>query len=174
MSFTREDGNLTLRVQGGVELRRLAEDLRTAGRKDLTAMMRRNIRAAGRPVMADLRTAIMSTQVTTNRGGHVRPDTDTHLRQRIADALTVSNTRNGIRIVVSARRVGPYGASLPKYLDATIKTYVRWRHKVFGREDVWVEQRGQPWFFNTINRHSTDFRKAVLAAVDEIARILKG
>lgn len=166
-------GGLTLRLQGGEAIKRLQADIRKAQRADLDRMMRRNIRTAARPVIADLRSTVLSIQVSSSRGGVARPDTDTQLRQRIARAVSVSTTRKGVRIVVPGRRIGSYGAALSKYLDTTIKGYARWRHPVFGH-DVWAEQRGQPWFFNTINRHATDFRRAVLAAVDEIARILKG
>jgi hypothetical protein len=164
---------LTLRIKGGLELKRLQEDLKKAERADLDRMLRRNVRAAAKPVIAELRTAVMNTHVSSSREGHARPDKDTQLRARIARAVTTSLTRKGVRIVVPGRRVGPYGAALSKYLDASITGYVRWRHPVFGH-DVWVEQHGQPWFFNTIERHATDFRLAVLAAVDEIAHILKG
>lgn len=165
------DGHVSLRVQGGMELRRLSADLKRAGRGDLTRKMRRNIRNAARPVEADLRSAVMSVQVASSRHGLARPDTDTQLRQRIAAAIGTSITSKGVRIRVNANRVGDYGAALPKYLDASIRGYTRWRHPVFGH-DVWVEQRGQPWFFNTINRHATDFRRAVLDALDDIAREL--
>lgn len=164
-------GGLSLRVQGGVQLKQLSADLRQAGRGDLSRKMRRNIRVAARPVMADLRTAIMNVQVSSDKGGRVRPDTDTQLRSRIARAIEVRTTTRGIRLVVNAKRVGAYGTTLPKYMDATITVYRRWRHPVFGH-DVWVAQTGQPWWFTTINRHATTFRRAVLDALDETIREL--
>jgi hypothetical protein len=169
------DGSVSLRVQGGVQIRELSAKLKEAGRGDLTRKMRANIRKEANPVIADLRRAVMSVQVASlppnDRGGRGRPDRDTGLRRRVASALTTSVTAKGVRIVVSARRVGNYGAALPKYLDASLPKYQIWRHPVFGR-GVWVAQRGQPWFFETIMRHATDFRKAVLAALDETARKL--
>lgn len=158
-------------VQVGIRLRRLSEQLGESGRRDLTRKMRRNIRVAASPVMADLRRAVMGVQVSSSKKGLARPNTDTQLRSRIAGAIGARIIWKGIRLVVNPRRVGSYGAALPKYLDASITGYVRWRHPVLGH-DVWVEQRGQPWWFKTIDRHTNDFRRAVLDGLDEFAREL--
>lgn len=172
------DGHVSIQMGGAVELgarlRQLSDELKAAGRGDLARRMRRNIRRAATPVEADLRRAAMSVHVTSSKGGHVRPDRDTGLRRRVAGAITTSVTARGVRIKVDARRVDPnakYGASLPKYLDATLPRNQVWRHRVFGR-DVWVAQRGQPWFFVTITGHERDFRQAILLAWDETAREL--
>lgn len=152
---------------------RLLRRLKEEGRGDLVRRMRRNIRVAGRPVVADLRRAALGVRVTSGRGGSVPPDRSTGLRARVAAAVTISTTKRGVRIRVPAGRVGEHGRSLPRYLDAELNNYKRWRHPVFGhRERPWVEQRGSPYFFVTIRKHYPEFRRAVLAAMDEAGREL--
>jgi hypothetical protein len=161
-------GAVTLRVQGGLALRDLSSELKGhANRQQLSRRMRANVRAAGAPVVADLRRAVLAVEVESDQGGFARPDRDRGLRQMVARALAISITQKGIRIRVNEKKVDPrYGRSLPRYLDASLQKYQRWRHPVFGH-DVWVEQKGQPWFFVTILRHADDFRRAVLKALDD-------
>lgn len=157
--------------QLGDRLQRLSDELEAAGRGDLVRKMRRHIRVAANPVMADLRRAVMHVEVASSKNGMARPHADTQLRARIARAIEVRTTRRGIKLVVNARKVGAYGETLPKYLDATITMYRRWRVRVFGR-DIWVTQYGQPWWFVTITQRAPTIRRAVLQGLDEFAREL--
>lgn len=170
------DAFISTRVVGGIELRRLTRQLKDLQRRDLSRRLRAKIRQATNPVIRDLRTAVMNVEVTALPPGRAggarrwaRPEHE--LRRRVAAAITTSITANGVRIKVSANRIGPYGSSLAKYLDAEITQYRRWRHPVYGH-DVWVLQRGQPWFFATISDRANDLERAVLEAVDEIKREL--
>lgn len=156
-------------VEGADRFKRLSRDLREAGRGDLRRQLRREIRSAGRPVVRDVQTAVLGVQVSSSRGGHARPDRSTGLRQRVAKATTIAIRQNGIRIRVSARKVGPYGEQLPKYLDASLGRYDRWRHPVFGNRSVWTQQKGEPYFGRTILRHTRDFRNAIFKAMDDVA-----
>jgi hypothetical protein len=158
-------------VDAGKQLQELSAKLQSVGHDGLLRKLRRNIRAAGIPVVTDLHRAVLSVDVTPHRKGGV--PSNSHLRERVADALTTSVTARRVRITINAAKVGPYGTSLPKYLDGSIPRYRRWRHMVWGHKDRWSEQTGQPWFFRTVSQHSSDFRRAVLAAMDETARELK-
>jgi hypothetical protein len=160
-------------VDAGKQLQELSAKLKTVGHDGLMRKMRRNIRVAGGPVIVDLRGKVMAVKVTPGRKGGA--PSNSHLRARVAGALTTSVTARRVRIEVSASKFGPYGASLPKYLDGTFARYKRWRHPVYGhKERQWAQQAGQPWFFKTVTQHSSDFRRAVLAAMDETARELEG
>lgn len=159
-------------IRGGEQFREVSRALRKAGRGDLQKNLRRNIRAAARPVEADLRAAVMRVRVTSDKGGAVRPDLSTGLRARTARAIGTSVTQRGVRIKVNEKKIGPYGRSLPRYLDGTIAKYRRWRHPVFGQETVWVEQQGSAWFFSTIRSRAGTFQRAILAAMDETTRDL--
>lgn len=159
-------------VAAGKQLQELSAKLQTVGHDGLMRKMRTNIRAAGVPTVADLRVKVRTVKVTPGRQGGA--PSESHLRERVAAALATSVTAKRVRIEVNAAKFGPYGASLPKYLDGTLARYKRWRHPVFGRmEDTWQQQSGEPWFFKIITQHSRDFRAAVLAAMDETARELK-
>lgn len=175
-------------VHGAKELQALAKRLKDSGRGDLQKRLRRNIRDAGRPVVSDIRKAVMAVNVTrgndpfrqrTERTG-VAPRRSTSrwgprstgLRARVARSTGISQTRRGIRIRVSEKRFGPYGKSMPRYLDATLARYRRLRHPVFGNRNVWVEHKGQPYFFVSITKRRASFRRAVFAAMDATARDL--
>lgn len=165
-----DNSYIDIRVAGGIELRRLLRDLKQQARGDLARKLRRNIRRAADPVVTDLRGAVLRVNVTADPPGR-RPGrayrNRPHLRAKVAAAIGVTITQKGVRIRVNANKVGPYGSVLSKYLDAEIAQYRRWRHPVFGH-DVWAVQHGQPWFFNTIDGHVDDFRRAVLDAIDEV------
>lgn len=182
--------NIILAAQGARELRELGQRIKEAGRDDLRRKMRKHIRDAGKPVVADMKRAVLGVGVTRGNdpyrrrteetGSAPRRSTDrwgprtTGLRARTARALTTSQTRKGIRILVSAQRFGDYGLTLPRYLDSTASPrWRRWRHPVFGDRDVWVEQRGDPWFFVTFARHKGRFINAVDDAIDETLRELE-
>ncbi len=161
-------------VHGANRLKTLSRDLKAAGAGDLRRELRKEIRQAGKPVVADVRRAVMAVNVSSSRGGTARPDRSTGLRARVARATGLSVTARGIRIRVSGRRLGK-DAKLAKYLDASLGRYTRWRHPVFGNRKVWAEQKGQPFFFVTIRKHTKDFRKACFDAMDKTAdKIARG
>lgn len=177
-------------IEGAAQLKELSARLKKADRNDLQKALRANIKEAGKPIVSELRTAVMGVKVTrgddpfarrTARTG-IAPrrsttrwgQRSTGLRTRTARSIAISQTRKGIRIRVSATRMGPYGGSLPRYMDAELNRYKNWRHPVFGNPEVWVAQRGSPWFLVTIRNHRTQFRKAVFDAMDETGRRLTG
>lgn len=108
----------------------------------------------------------MRVKVTSSKGGQARPSRSTGLRARTAGAVETKVTRRGVRIQVSAKKFGAYGRTLPKYLDAELISFKQHRHPVFGNRDVWVEQRGQPYFFVTIRHAEAVFHRAVTKRMD--------
>lgn len=166
-------GSVDMSVRGYEQFRDLSKSLKRAGRGDLQRNLRRSIRSAGRPTEVALRSAVMRVQVTSSRRGTARPDVSTGLRARVARAIGTSVTQRGIRIRVDEKKVGPYGRSLPRYLDGSIASYRRWRHPVFGQPTVWTEQSGSAWFFTTIQSRQGTFQRAVLDAMDDTTRELE-
>lgn len=160
---------IVMSASGGRQLKELSRRLKDAGRGDLRRELRSNIKDAGKPVVADLQSAVMRVEMKSSRGGVAHPDRSTGLRRRIARATTLSVTANGIRLKVVGRRVDARYPKLAKYTDASIGNYARWRHPVLGNRDVWVTQSGSPWWFVTIARHRSDFRRACLKAMNDIA-----
>lgn len=170
---------VSVRVQGGQQLKTLTAQLKASGRVDLQRNLRREIREAGRLVVGQLRGAVMAVKVTSTKGGTTPPVRSTGLRLRTARAVGISTTRKGVKIRVSAQRFGPYGVTLPRYLDADLKRWVRWRHPVFHPGPIGtapprrvVQQKGQPYFFRTIRRNLRRFEQAVLKAMDDTEREL--
>lgn len=156
-------------MQGAQELKALSRRFKDAGRGDLRKQLRQEIKEAGKPVIGNLRTAVMGVDVSSTRGGHARPDRSTGLRRRVAKHTGLSVTQNGIRIRVRSRLVDPQYPSLVKYLIAPeIGKFARWRHPVF-KDSVWTQQSGEAAFFPTIHRHRRDFRKAAFTAMRKTA-----
>lgn len=166
------DMPIDVSAKGAAELGALSRRLKDAGRGDLQTQLRREIRQEGKPVITDLKRAVMAVDVSSSQGGHARPDRSTNLRQRTAKATGLSVTKGGIRIRTRAKRVDPEYPSLVKYLDASLGKYDRWRHPVFGTSKrgtftgPWTQQRGDPWFFTMIVKHRRQFRHAVFEAIE--------
>lgn len=160
-------------VEHGERFKRLSRELKAAGEGDLKRQLNREIRKAGKPVVADVQRAVRNVRVSSSKGGHAAPDTSTGLRRRVAAATKLEVQQRGIRIKVAGKKVDPeYGRRLSKYLDALpYGKFKRWRHPVFGRWDVPEsarQQKGSPYFAKTIRKHTRDFRKAILAAMDDV------
>lgn len=162
---------IEIRVNTDAEtnFRRVAAALRGT---NLEAKLRRNLRNAAQPVIADLRAEVMSVDVQSSRGGAARPSYSRGLRASIARQVRVSVAFRGVRFTVQSEGLGaqwgPYGPALVKYLDGELPGYRNWRHPVFGQEDVWEVQYGRPWFFETIRRHAANFELACAEAMVEV------
>lgn len=171
-------------TKGAQQIRDLSAQIKAAGGDGtMLRKFRKEIRDAGAPCVADLKSAVMGVKVTRGNDPYARRTQrtgvaprrstsrwgprSTGLRARVADAVGISQTKKGIRIRVSATKVGPYGTSLPRYLDWTLPRSKRWNHPVFGNRSVWVTQQGSPWFFVTIDQHRTSFRAAVFDVLEQ-------
>lgn len=164
---------ISVSAKGAADLDALSRRLKAAGRGDLQKQLRREIRQAGKPVVTDLKRAVLAVDVDSTQGGTARPDRSTGLRSRTAAATGLSVTKAGVRLRTKAKRVDPEYPKLVKYLDGTLPRYGRWRHPVFGTTSrgtwtgPWAEQSGDPWFFVTIMRHRRQFRRAVFVAIEK-------
>lgn len=163
-------------IEGARQMKELSARLKKADRNDLYKKLRRNFKEAGRPTVAKIRQAAMDVKVTSEKGGTVRPVRSTGLRARAARATGLSVTKRGIRIVVSAKKFGPYGVTLPRYLDADLRRWKRWRSPIFWPGPISTapptrvkQQLGQPYFFVTIKQDRARFRRAAFKALEETA-----
>lgn len=170
---------ITADVQGFQRLQELRARIKEAGDSGMNRKFRSNVRKAGQPVVANLQAKVMTVKVTSSRGGKAPPDRSTGLRARTASTIKISQTRNGIRIVVSAKKFGLYGVTLPRYLDAELAKWTRWRYPVFWKGQMGTapssrikQQTGQHWFFATIRKDGPAFEKAVDDVMDETEREL--
>jgi hypothetical protein len=156
-------------------------------RKELNAA----IRAATKPIVDDMKSAIGSWDSTATRaGGGSAQRARVHaeraqnhtagrrtaqrrlasggfdLRRMIAASIqtkvSYSGNRQGVRIRVDPTRLGHGAKNLPERIDEG-----RWRHPVYGNRDVWVTQTGKPgWFTATADRHTAQVREQIVAAAD--------
>lgn len=159
-----------VQVKGAEDFARVSRDLRKAGRGDLRKQMNKQIRAEARPTVAALKSAVLS--VETEVPGAKRPARgarSTNLRVRIARAiqvkLTTSGWRSGVRIRVDGTKLGEQRA-LPKALDSPRG----WKHPVFGDRNVWVAQRGEPWWGVTIEPRVPGMRRRMQDVIERVAR----
>ncbi|MGH3099019.1 MAG: hypothetical protein ACRDMV_23780, partial [Streptosporangiales bacterium] len=79
-------GRIDMRVDGAAKLRDAARDLKEAGAKDLRRNLLRQIRAAGKPAVEDVKRAVRSTP---SKGQSARQGRGS-LRAAIAKATQVS------------------------------------------------------------------------------------
>lgn len=179
---------VSLSARGAVEYRELATRMRQKGRADLRKRLRGKIADAGRPVVDEVKQAVLSLPITSHGGGAAqrrhynvaRASTarakksaerrHTGLRQTVASAIALQQTAKGIRIVVRSARLPEDQRTLPRHLDSE----KGWRHPVFGNKSNWVHQQGRPYFASTIKKRAPQFRQAVLDAMDEIAQEIEG
>lgn len=149
----------------------LNERLDTGGHVDLQRDLTRAVQTEGIPTLAAVRSAWLSIEVTSSKGGTVRPDKSTRLRWRTAMATRIAATRTGVSVTVNGQAIDPrYGKSLAWYLNASGRP---WRHPVFGRRDNpsdWAEQRGREVFHSTIRARQPAFRAAIMVAMEQTAR----
>lgn len=177
-----------IKVSNAQAYRQLAKNLRQAGRKDLRKKLRQRITDAGRPVLDDVKSAVRNIPITSHGGGTSqrrrynvgRATTErakeaarrrgAGLRQTIASAAKLQVTAKGVRFVIQSSKLPADQRHLPRHLDSE----KGWRHPTFGRrgEGDWVDQRGRPYFATTIKKRAPAFRRAVLDAMDEIAKEL--
>jgi hypothetical protein len=159
-----------MQVVGGDQFRRLAIRMKQAGRRDLLAELRKEFRAASRPMVADVQAAyrtLPDISPAHRTGEQARASVAKAVRLKISAAAT----RAGVTVIVDSKRLPPDMRSLPKVWEAG-----HWRHPVYARGDQprsewkWVEQRSTPRrvFRRTCARHGPDFRAACLRAMDQI------
>jgi hypothetical protein len=90
------------------------------------------------------------------------------LRETIAAGVRLQITAKGVRIIASSDRLPEKQKTLVRRLDSD----KGWRHPVFGDREVWVHQRGGPWFAETIKKRAPDFRAAIVEAMEETKKQL--
>lgn len=155
--------SVELEVQGDWErLRRIHRAMRrTAEGKILRREMHAAIKRTLEPYVDILRSRIRSMR---SRGKGPRPG----LRETIAARIRVSVKSSAVRIVVgTTARVRGF-TTAPARTDQGI-----WRHPVWGRRTVWVEQIGQKgWFSQTLLPVRSEAKEAIRRILDEMAEKL--
>lgn len=137
---------------------------READGKELRKELMKAAKGALQPAVSELKGAILAMPSSGD------PRKGPPLRQTIAARVRVevrlSGKTPGARIKVRKTQ------SLRGFANAPMRTNRRagWRHPVFGG-DGWAQQTGKPgWFDDTLKPNHDKYRRAVLDAVEEMAR----
>jgi hypothetical protein len=173
-------------VRGEKQFVELARQLRGPQNKVVRREAGKAIRAAAKPVVTDVKRAVMAVPSSHgSRGSSSRIRRAAHqtarfksgkqarlrgLRATIAASTGVqtnlSNAKPSVKIVVRRSSLPPDQRRLPSRLNRLSG----WRHPVFGNREIWVNQKGRPYFDVTIRRHTPALRRAVVRAVDRAAQ----
>lgn len=165
---------LIVRGDGVRRMRELGVQLRGTD-KVLRLELQAAARAAALPIVNDVKAAVLAIPVTGGGGGGSfaraaaakrTPKGGHGLRNTIASAtgmqIRTTGRLSGVRIRINVSKLPPDQQSLPWALDSP----TGWRHPVFGDSNVWVRQRGHPYFEVTIRKHHAAARAKVEAAMD--------
>ncbi|MGH3693236.1 MAG: hypothetical protein ACRDRX_04420 [Pseudonocardiaceae bacterium] len=180
------------------QLRALSRELRAGDQGEIAKQLRKAIRQAAGPALADVRKAMLELDVTgenplsvgnlksvsgggrraraehsasrvrTERG-KTRARRRAGLRQLVATATSVKVRDRGVRFECDASRLPVDQRSLPRALESP----AGWRHPVFGNREVWAKEVGGLWFYPTLRSHQREFQDAVTIALNEAARKLE-
>lgn len=157
-------GGIALDVDQKAFVRVAGQLRREADGKELRKELMKTTKAALQPAVSELRGAILAMPSSGD------PRKGPPLRQTIAARVRVevrlSGKTPGARIKVRKTQ------SLRGFANAPMRTNRRagWRHPVFGGAG-WASQTGKPgWFDDTLKPNHEKYRRAVLAAVEEMSR----
>lgn len=162
-------------VIGGDQFRRLAAQMREAGRRDLLTELRKEFRRAARPVVADVQRAYR-TLPDVSPAARVGAQARATIAKAVRLKVSAAKTRAGVTIIVDARRLPPDMRPLPLAFESRRG----WRHPVYARaaqsrtQWTWVHQEMPPPFRRTVSGHDQDFRAACLDAMERVGRQLTG
>lgn len=151
---------VTIRANGGTQMRNLSRAMKQAGRGDLRRDMLRTIRGAARPLTGEAQRAAL--RIPSKSGGA------TGARAEVAAAVTLQVRQTGVRIAVLQKKMGARAALARGWENPR-----GWRHPVHGNRDVWVAQDGHPWLYPTLHRGRPKVAAAVQQVLTDTARELE-
>ncbi len=149
-------------VRGQNDARALQRRLRAAGAGGLQRELSRQLQAAGRPVLLELRAAALALPAFTGQS--------TGLRRKIAGATRSAPRIGGVRFYVATGMLGGQAA-----LPEKIHNAAGWWHPVFGhRPYVHQDTPAEPWFTTTVMANEDRLRQACEDAMARIAAQISG
>lgn len=181
---------MDVRTSGGQDFKHLGQRFRAAGRdgaevrKALTKTIQKELEvivseqkrmALGMKVKGATGTgtrrrqafheaaALRGRKVRARKGGY---GLRAAVAQGIKSKVSYSGRKLGARLTVEVTHLPPSQRNLPRHLDRP----KGWRHPVYGNRDVWVAQVGEPYFSEPIERHHSQVKRKVRAAVNDVMR----
>lgn len=184
---------LSLSIIGAEDWRKLSRNLRGKANRDFRSQLRKRIADAGRPIVDEVKNAVINLPITGEGGGGTAQRRRYNsaraagraraagkdiskaaargarkkagLRRTVAGAVKLQITAKGIRIYVDSKNLPENQRTLPRHLDSA----KGWRRPTFGHSP-WVHQQGKPYFASTISRKAPQFRAAILEAMEDAKR----
>ena len=164
----------SVRTRGNVDLRAISRDLRAMKDRKVKDLFRRHLEPAAARFVPRVRAAVLAIPTTGEK--------HTGLRARIAACAEVASWESGLREVNVAVEMNPkrmpWGElSLPLNMEGVgvgRRGDRRWRHPVYGNDDVWVQQPSHPYFYPAARGFGPAARDALGRALDDITRQLGG
>jgi hypothetical protein len=170
-------------VVGNQEMQRLTRRWRQAADgRDLRQRWARELRDAGRDVVADMQQTIRTMNVRGVRGGGRKRRSQFNAARRlrgssglratvargVKQSIRTTGAEVGWRIFVDNSHMPRSQRNLPAHLDNPRG----WRHPTFGRRGSgdWARQFGTPYFDVTVARHRRRLVRVVWVATDEHVR----
>lgn len=139
-------------VRGADDFYRLSKALKHAGETELRKELNKGMQRAAKPIVPKTRAEALRR--LPRRGGLAAQVAKEPQRVQVRTGAETA----GVRIVVGRKRGGARAANQGRI-----------RHRVFG-QDVWVEQRVQPgWFDDPARDAAPEIRRDLSRAVDDMA-----
>jgi hypothetical protein len=164
------------KITGAQQLEDLQKRLKVAGDKELGKSMRKHLTAATKPVVKDVRAAVLATPSKgASGGGRSARDTGKRkngggLRAAIArgvrSKITTSGKNTSVSVKVDASKLPADQRELPKYMEG-LKP---WRHPLFGDTEHWYPQASHPFFFKTVRAHEHQVQDEVKQVLTDVAK----
>lgn len=156
---------MSLRIRHtGRDLQEISRELRAMNDKEVTKRFRREMRAVAAPFVPAVRASIAGIPVKGAAGS-------TGLRRRLQKAARISVKTVGknamVAVLVDPARMPDGQKALPAYMEGTKP---RWRHPVFGNEDVVRPQDAHPYFFRVVRPMGAAGKVAINRVVNSITK----
>lgn len=174
-------------VQQVQQFRDLSKRLKGKAHGELRKQLNASIKAAGQPIVQDVRNAVQGLRTTSSHGGGAKQRQryaasrarneraaaaalrrSGSLRRRVAGATKLEATQRGVRFVVRSAQLPEDQRSLPRHMNSE----KGWRHPTFGNTEKWVSQKATPagFFSKTISQRSHDFRREIGAQMEKVKK----
>ena len=157
-----------VRLRHGKDLARISRELRRMDDAEIKRRFRRELRAAGAPMVPAVRASIAAIPVKGTSGS-------TGLRRRLQRAtrlmVRTSGRQAGVRVIVDPKRMPDHQKSLPQMMEGVRP----WRHPVYPRGGdragwTWVPQEPHAYFFPVVDRMGAASRVAANRVIKSIER----
>lgn len=158
-------GGSSVQLRGGDDLRRISRELRKMDDKELKKRLSKELRAAAKPLVPLVRTAIRA--IPSSRA-YSADGLRGQMSKAVKTEVKTSGKQAGVNIRVDGRKMQNKKGALPAYMEGSKKP---WRHPVYGNTSVWAVQPSKPYFYKTLRPKAGPLaRRAVNRVLDGVSK----